>query len=618
VPEIAHNSDFRYRWAAAGDVNAFFGLMLDNVADLVLTVSLLAMFFGFPVDFALNYMAPGTAIGVLVGDVLFFCMALRLARRTRRNTITAMPLGLDTPSTFGMVFFVLGPAFLEAKQAALADPANLADPVLAAATTTWHVGICSIVISGVFKFACALGSNWVRRVVPRAALLGSLAAIALVLISFLPLLEILHYPVVGLVAIAVILTTLVARVRLPFRIPGTLGALLVGAAIYYGMKAAGILGHHESLNFEPQSALMPSGWLEVFRFEWVSAMPIALKYLPIVIPFALATVIGGIDCTESAAAAGDEYDTGQVVGVEAAATVVAGLCGGVIQTTPYIGHPAYKAMGGRAAYTLATALFIGGAGVLGYFGYIYAFIPKPAVYPILIFIGLEITAQSFRATPRAHYPAVVLACVPALAALAMIFMGDLQGQYQGQVAALNTKVRAAATEVERELGPQSQAAKLLDEVEQQGQVLQAMAGNAAAGVIGEPQGPLGKTLQTLRMLSGGFILTSLLWAALLAKLIDVRLISAAVLSLIAAMCSLFGAIHSPMPGGPLIVPWDLPPNLPQAAAGQTPFYMAAGYAAVAVLLVVWAAYLKRCGGAVVEAEPAETEPPPQERDTGHA
>ena len=55
-------------------------------------------------------------IGVLVGDLLFFWMALRLAKQTGRKDITAMPLGLDTPSTFGMVFFVLGPAFLAAKQ----------------------------------------------------------------------------------------------------------------------------------------------------------------------------------------------------------------------------------------------------------------------------------------------------------------------------------------------------------------------------------------------------------------------------------------------------------------------------------------------------------------------
>ena len=158
-------SNNRYKWAAAGDINAFFGLMLDNIADLILTVSLLALVFQFPVEFALNYMIPGTAIGVLVGDTLFFFMALRLAKRTGRNDVTAMPLGLDTPSTFGMVFFVLGPAFLAAKS----NPEITAD---AAALHTWHIGICAIVISGLFKFACAFGSGWIRKVIPRAGLLG--------------------------------------------------------------------------------------------------------------------------------------------------------------------------------------------------------------------------------------------------------------------------------------------------------------------------------------------------------------------------------------------------------------------------------------------------------------
>ena len=90
----------------------------------------------------------------------------------------------------------------------------------------------------------------------------------------------------------------------------------------------------------------------------------ALGYLPVAIPLALATVVGGIDCTESAAAAGDEYPTGQIIAAEGLATLVGGLFGGVIQSTPYIGHPAYKAMGARAGYTLATALFVGGGGDL--------------------------------------------------------------------------------------------------------------------------------------------------------------------------------------------------------------------------------------------------------------
>ncbi len=250
-----------------------------------------------------------------------------------------------------------------------------------------------------FKIACAFGSGLIRRLIPRAGLLGSLTAIALVLISFLPLLDVMHYPLVGMVSLAIILATLVAQIPLPGRIPGALGALVVASAIYYVMKGTGLL-HPEPVGLDPAEGLMPVGWLEVFRFEWLASMGDSLHYLPIVIPFALGTVVGGIDCTESAAAAGDEFDTRKVIGVEGFATLVAAICGGVIQTTPYIGHPAYKAMGGRSAYTLATAIFVGSAGLLGFFGYMYLVIPKAAIFTILIFIGLEITAQSFQATPR--------------------------------------------------------------------------------------------------------------------------------------------------------------------------------------------------------------------------
>src|SRR5262249_14774131 len=428
-------------------------------------------------------------IGVLVGDLLFFLLAFRLARQTGRSTITAMPLGLDTPSTLGMIFFVLGPAFLAAKGRGL-DPE-------AAAIHTWHIGICSIFISGIFKLLCAAGSNAIRGALPRAGLLGSLAAVALVLISFLPLLEILHSPIVGFVALAVVLTTLVARIELPWRIPGAVGSLLIGGVLYYALVAAqkfGYLPDVLALPLEPPAinpveGLLPTEWLTAFRFEWIEAFHESLHYLPIVIPFALAAVVGGIDCTESAAAVGDEYDTGQVIAIEALATLMASFCGGVIQTTPYIGHPAYKAMGGRAAYVLATALFVGSAGVLGYFGYLYVVIPKVTVYPILIFIGLEIAAQSFHATPVRHYPAVVLACVPSLPQLALIFIDKTLGSLT-----LSDLTREAISE------------------------------------------NLPSDVQTVRILASGFIVTSLLWASALAAIIDRRLRRAACFYLLAAIC----------------------------------------------------------------------------------
>jgi len=546
MPQAAMHEKKGYRWATSGDVNAFFGLMLDNIADLLLTVSLLSAVFAFPAKIALRYMVPGTAIGVFVGDVLFFWLALRLARKTGRTDVTAMPLGLDTPSTLGMVFFVLGPAFVAAKQAGMTEEA--------AAIHTWHIGVCAIVVSGLFKLLCSVGSNWIRRLLPRAGLLGSLTAVALVLISFLPLLEVLHAPLVGFLALAVVLTTLVARVPLPFRIPGALGSLLIAGTLYYVLKWAEVAGilpsafslPHEGGGLNPADGLLPTEWLSVFSLEWTSAFRDSLNYLPIVIPFALGTVVGGIDCTESAAAVGDEYDTGQVIGVEAFATLVAGLCGGVIQTTPYIGHPAYKAMGGRAAYTLATALFVGSAGVLGYFGYLYVIIPKVTVYPILIFIGLEITAQSFLATKRRHYPAVALACVPALAQLAIIYQDSILG---------DAAIREAGISATKLANP-----ALVTEI------------------------------QTLRVLSNGFIVTSLLWSSALAALIDRRLWRAAIFFFVAAVCALFGIIHSPEPGSPMFLPW----NLSKDAVPVVTQYVS-GYVVVALLLLVWGVWLRSTG-----------------------
>ncbi|MEM9364530.1 MAG: permease [Planctomycetota bacterium] len=489
-------------WLSKGDVNAFFGLMLDNLAGLLLTVALLASF-GLPAEFTVSHMIPGTALGVLVGDIAFFLLALRVAKRDGRADVTAMPLGLDTPSTFGMILLVLGPCFTQAR-------ANGMD-VTEASIHTWHVGMASIVISGIMKLMLAPICNWVRDLVPRAGLLGSLAAIALVLISFFPLTHILGSPLPGLVALIIVLGTLIGHVPLPGRTPGTLGALVVAVAVYYFLALIGVFGYE--LPDAPEVVWLPTGWLESFSFAWLSALRDAVVYLPFVLPFALATVVGGIDCTESAAAAGDHYDTRVVIGIEGAATLLAGLSGGVIQTTPYIGHPAYKAMGGRAGYTLATALLIGSAGILGYFAWLNAWIPAPVVYPILVFIGLEITSQTFLATPKRHYAAVAVACLPALAYLAM----SLPDRIFGDVALLEAGISETAL----------------------------------ADIF------LQHDIATLRMLSNGFIVTSLLWAWILASLIDRRLKLASCVLAVAGCLTAIGVMHSPLPGNRIFLPFPV-------------------------------------------------------------
>lgn len=492
-----------YQWAAAGDVNAFFGLMLDNIAGLILTVSLLAFNFGFPVDFALRYMIPGTALGVLVGDLLYFYLAFRLAHREQTSQVTAMPLGLDTPSTIGMVLFVLGPAYKAALENGLSE--------FDAAMQTWHIGICAIVITGLIKALLAVGSNWLRRVFPRAGLLGSLAAIALVIIAFTQMTELAANPVIGFSSLAIVFVTLIARGNLPFKIPGAFGAVLLGSVIWYLLLGSdSLLGTQlASVETPIQIAWFPLEWLSVLKLEWLSAFGDALAYTPYILPFAIATVIGGIDCTESAASAGDKYETASIIGIEAFATLVAGLFGGVIQTTPYIGHPAYKAMGGRSAYALATALFIGGAGLIGYFGLLFMIIPKAAILPILIFIGIEITAQSFHATPRRHYAALAIACIPAIAKLVMIYLN----QFSDAIDYSQVSVPDASR--------------------------------------------LNELWMHLQVLAGGFIITSLIWASAMAMIIDRRFFQASLYFGIAGILTLFGIMHSPIPGDKMFLPWAI-------------------------------------------------------------
>jgi AGZA family xanthine/uracil permease-like MFS transporter len=545
----------RYSWARRGDVNAFFGLMLDNVAVMIILVTTLAGTGLFSPGFVLTRMIPGTALGVLIGDLVYTWMAFRLARRTGRSDVTAMPLGLDTPSTFGVAFLILIPARLEANNFT-SDPER-------AMEFAWHVGLVTLLMVGVFKtFLSPLG-NAVRNLVPRAGLLGSLAAIALTLIAFLPLLldGIAAVPVVGLLALIVVLVTLVAHRELPFRFPGALGAVVLGVGVYWFCHLVG-WWMNWSLVPPPTPPLAAKVWQPASLMSfygsdgdwWQRVLGYAVGRLPVALPFALATIVGGIDCTESAAAAGDTYDTRAILFTEGAASLVAGLLGGVIQTTPYIGHPAYKKMGGAAAYTLAAALFIGIVGCVGGFTWLYAYLPTAAMFPIFVFVGLEITAQSFHATPTRHYPALALAMLPALAYLITVPFNDVTGNL-GLMDLLHWPDPASFPE----------------------------------GYARDRANRLLVLVQTLRCLANGFLISGMLWAAALALILDGRMRAAAVCFLIAGLCALVGIIHSPLLNERIDLPWRVLEQVPDAFKGavryQTPYHWAAAYGLTALLLI---------------------------------
>lgn len=520
-----------YRWWSRGDLNACFALMLDNLVNLAVFASILTGAFGFPADVVFFKMIPGNTLGVLLGDWAYAAMAFRLAKASGRQDVTAMPLGLDTPSTFGIALTVLGPAFVtiqrDLRHAGL-DPAAAADE---AAHQAWAIGMATLLIIGAFKFGFAFVADWVRRHVPSAGLLGALGGIGLALLAFLPLTEIFKVPMVGLPCLGLVVYSLLARIELPWRLPGAAVAVAVGMGLYYGLGAFDLLGEVQVHTPHLTGTLaLPMPTLLGFR-----SMAAALPYLPIAIPFALLTIVGGITVTESARAAGDDYPTRDVLLTDACCTLLASVFGGVAQSTPFIGHPAYKAMGARSGYTLIAGTVVGLGGMLGAVSFLVALMPLPAVMPILLFVGFEITVQSFHACPRHHAPAVAFAFLPIVANLLLIRQEALLGRIHGAVSA------AAG-----QLGEHASA-------------VHALVTSAAA----QAEAPL------IAALGHGFILTAMMWGSLFALVIDRKLLQAALFVFLTGVMTLFGVVHSAAPAGDLYVPWhaDYPSMATQWATG---------------------------------------------------
>lgn len=526
---MAASNASAYKWATWGDLDAFWGLALDNVTNLVIFTSILSGIFGFPADKIFTYMIPGTCLGVMIGDLVYTWMAFQLAKKTGNPNVTAMPLGLDAPSTIGMAFAVLGPAYL-------ATGKNW--------ELTWQIGMAVMVFIGIAKVLFSFVGQWVQDNVPQAGLLGSLAGIGAALLAVIPLIDLFRMPIVGMVSLGIILYTVVAKFKLPGRLPGIFTAVALGTLIYYVTGYFGLLGLEKLQPLTLHLQITPP----IPTLGFLHGMKDALPYLPIALPFGILTVVGGINVTESARVAGDDYNTQGILLTEAIATLAAGLTGGVAQSTPYIGQPAYKAMGARAAYVLATGLFIGFGGILGYTSLFVNLIPAPAAAGILIFVGLDIIEQSFIICPHAHYPAVGLALLPSIADLVKIQLDSVMGEFKGALMG-NPAVKAA-----------------LD------------ANPAAMALSEHTQG----ALTVIMVLGHGFILTAMMWGAFLAFMID-RKLNQAILTLLAtAAMTLFGFIHSVADNGSMYFPWAIP----QSEHPDLCYYITAGYVAFALFLLL--------------------------------
>jgi AGZA family xanthine/uracil permease-like MFS transporter len=388
------------RWFVRGDVDGFFGLALDNLVQLLVIDALCRHALGFPEALVRGTILPGAALSVLVGNLYYAWQAMRLARRTGRTDVTALPFGINTVSLFAFVFLVMLPARLAAQAAGAADPARVA----------WQAGLVACLASGLIELGGALVAERIRRATPRAALLSTLAGIALGFISLGFLLRAFARPLVGFATLGVVLVTYFGQVRFRGRIPGGLVAVVLGTFLAWatGIAPVGAAPQSAGAWSPPVPAL--GALLEALRGGHLAT------YLSVILPMGLFTLVGSLQNVESAEAAGDAYPTLPSLAVNGVSTVVAACLGSCFPTTLYIGHPGWKALGARAGYSILNGVFVTVVALTGTLAWIAWAVPVDAGLAIVVWIGVVISAQAFQAVPREHAPAVVMGLLPGIAA----------------------------------------------------------------------------------------------------------------------------------------------------------------------------------------------------------
>jgi AGZA family xanthine/uracil permease-like MFS transporter len=389
------------KWTVArGDLDGFFGLFIDNLLQLLLIATLCPLVCGFSEEFVATRILPGAALSILAGNLFYAWQARRLMRETGRTDVTALPYGINTVSLIAYIFLIMGPIYRETGNTEV----------------TWKAGLLACLVSGLMEMAGAFVGAKLRRWTPRAALLSTLAGIAITFISMGFVFQIFASPAMALVPMLMILIFYASKTRLPLGIPAGLAAVGAGIALAWVLRWTGSpMGTFVPdptplrLGFHPPIPVV--GDLLGFLSE-----PAGWRYLSIIIPMGLFNVIGSLQCLESAAAAGDHYDTRSSLMANGVGSVIAACFGSAFATTIYIGHPGWKALGARHAYSTINGAVIAFLCLVGGLTAVLKIMPVEVALGILLWIGLVMMAQCFQETPKHHALAVAIGLVPSLAA----------------------------------------------------------------------------------------------------------------------------------------------------------------------------------------------------------
>src|SRR5471032_949469 len=469
-----------------GDWNAFFGFGTNILVNMLVLTGLLRFVIKMPDNIVFGRILPAMGLMMCLSTFYYAYLAYGLAKRTGRNDVCALPSGISVPHMFIVTFVIMLPITLKTN-----------DPVQG-----WEAGLVWVFFQSFILMIGGFIAPIVRKITPRAALLGTLAGVSVTFISMRPALEMFMTPQIGLVCFAIIMVSWFAGVRYPLGIPAGLIAIAVGMIIAWGSNLFGLNLGGLSLG-GVKSAFTSFGFS--IPLPAVGHVFSGFQYLGVIlitaIPYGIYDLVEAMDNVESAEAAGDHYPTTRVLTADGVVSLIGCLMGNPFINAVYIGHPGWKAMGGRIGFSAAVGVMVIVLSCFGVISLMLAVIPVVAISPILLYIGMLICAQAFQTTPKEHAPAVALALTPHLAAWATVALSGALG-----AAGMNFGATHAPEFIAK------------------------MAQN---GVL----------FHGLEVMGGGSILTGLVLGAIAVFVIDRKFINASAFSLAGAVLTYFGFMH---------------------------------------------------------------------------
>src|SRR6201997_1108909 len=216
-------SDFKPVIWTSGDWNAFFGFGTNILVNMLVLTGLLRFVLKMPDAIVFGRILPALGLMMCLSTFYYAFLAYRLPPKTGRSDVCALPSGVSVPHMFIVTFVIMLPIALKTN-----------DPIKG-----WEAGLVWVFFQSFILMIGGFIAPIVRRITPRAALLGTLAGVSITFISMRPALQMYETPIIGLVCFAVILASWFGGVQYFRGIPAGLIAIIVGMIIAWGSTLLG-------------------------------------------------------------------------------------------------------------------------------------------------------------------------------------------------------------------------------------------------------------------------------------------------------------------------------------------------------------------------------------------